>query len=177
MVGEEVIAFGMNPKGKGKGLKGMFADLKQHGIKDALGVGVGVLLADLGVDMLTHPKQKEGEAVAPKPMFEPLSWGDMGATLVAAIAGGYGGARVAGPRFGIAAMHGGMAILWQKGMASGKEEPLGNKIKVGYGSRLKAMFSGPKDDLLFIAEAGMSGTQYDEEGKLNGPENIPIVTE
>ena len=171
MVGEEVIAFGTNPKGKGgkKGLKAFFSDVKVHGVDDVLGVGAGVLVADLGVGKLTAPGE-DG-----KSKIEPLSYLDLGVTALASIISGYIGNNFKGPRFGVAAMHGGMAILWQKALASGKEEPIGNKISAGYGSRLKAVFSGTKDDLLFLS--GGMGDTYDEEGKLNGDEGVAVVSE
>lgn len=82
----------------------------------------------------------------------------------------------------IACYHGGLAVTMQKLLASGgtpeAPEPIGGKISVSYGIRLRSAFGdmSAADDILFIpsGDDDMSGA-YTEEGTLQDDSGLPAV--
>lgn len=193
---EEVLAFGMNPKGKkGKGKnprirKGSYVRVggrkvrhnpKGGGYKaggfsfgrirelptDAGGVALGLIVADVGVRKVSDMMgEKDAAGKMTKTRIEAGSAMDAGASLGAALGSAYLVKRFAkSERLAVATYHGGLAVTIQKILGMGKEEPLGDKIVAGYGSRLRQMFAGIGDepDILFIPAGDDVGSSPDEE--------------
>jgi len=184
---EEVLAFGMNPK-KGAGHKKAHKKTSKKGHRggnpgggfsfgfgrtlrelpaDAGGVALGLIVADVGVRKVSDMMGKKdavGKVIETK--IEAGSAMDAGASFAAALGSAYLVKRfVKNERLAIASYHGGLAVTIQKILGMGKEEPIGDKITAGYGSRLRQMFAGVGDepDILFIPAGDNVGSSPDEE--------------
>lgn len=161
-----------NPKKKGKRKKSKPSFFKKIFSKDTVtevaGVTGGLLVADLGVRKLSDWIGKE------KPLVQPASAMDAAASFVTGTGAAYLAKRLTkSDVLALATYHSGMTVAVQKVLASGRDEPLGDKIAAGYGSRLRSMFAGvgqDEDDILLIP------TIEDTDGVGISPEEGASVT-